>query len=91
MEPVEEEKNTSEFHPLVTIMLARMKSNPQEFLRGNLRDTPSPKKSHVQLVELASQFMTAAERTAVKAGMREANMQLLHEHFLKSLLIRETK
>jgi hypothetical protein len=91
MEPVEEKEAEPEFHPLVTIMLARMKSNPQEFLKGNLRDTPAPRVSHVHLVELASQFVTKAEREAIKVGMREANMQLLHTHFLKSLLIRETK
>jgi hypothetical protein len=93
MEPVEEGKETEEsapeFHPFVRLMLARMRSNPQEFVK--IEHTKSSGRNYTRDVDNASQFLNTAERSAIREGMREANLNFLHERALKSLLIREPK
>ena len=79
-----EETEPEKFHPFVELLLARMESNPQEFV-GQLVGTKAPK-NHGRIAEDAAQYLTPEEKRAVKAGMRVANLNFLHEELMGSIL-----
>lgn len=79
-----EEAEPEKFHPLVELLLARMESNPQEFVGQTTGQTP--RKSYVRIVEHAAQYLTPEEKRAVKLGMRAANLSFLHEVLMGAIL-----
>jgi hypothetical protein len=79
-----EETEPEEFHPFVALLLARMESNPREFVGLTTGQTPA--KSNVRIVEQATQYLTSEEKKAVKLGMRTANLNLLHEVLMGAIL-----
>jgi len=81
---VSEETEPEKFHPLVELLLARMESNPQEFVGQTTGQTPP--KSYVRIVEQAARYLTSEEKHAVKVGMRAANLNFLHEVLMGEIL-----
>lgn len=79
-----EETEPEKFHPLVELLLARMESNPQEFIVSPTGETLV--KSHLSIVNRCTQYLTPEEKCAVTEGLREANLNFLHEALMKSIL-----
>lgn len=73
-----EEAETTEPHPFLALILARMESNPDEFGADN-----SPWRT---LIEQSKQYLTPEEKKALKAAEREAGLGHLHKRAMKKLL-----
>jgi hypothetical protein len=82
-ETEEEFAGGDEMHPAVTLLLARMESNPDEFLAQGAYN-----KWH-RLIEPHKQYMSKCEKEAIRRGMRKIYMDNLHQQVMKQLLAPE--
>lgn len=71
----EETPEAEEFHPFVRLLLARMKSNPDEFIYDE-----------GMLPTASEEYFTEAERAAVWAARREVVLSRSHEHLMQTIL-----
>ena len=71
----EETPEAEEFHPYVRLLLARMKSNPDEFA---YEENAKP--------IINESFFTEAEKAAVWAARREVVLGRSHEHLMQQIL-----
>lgn len=77
MELEQEEISDEALHPVVELLLARMESNPEEFL---------DQYKWTRKYEPYKQYMTKREKEAMRMGMRKVMMNHLHEIVMKELL-----
>ena len=76
---------SNEFHPLVELMLARMKSHPEEFT-GSEQLPPEMAYRWSNLLAQMEIHLTPEEEVAYKAAAREIRMNVIHERALDELL-----
>lgn len=82
---------TEQFHPLVELLLARMKSHPEEF-EGDMgnglytsRDVPTGLR-WAQMISHMKDYLTPEEEVAVTAALRTIRMDFVHRHAMDELL-----
>lgn len=80
METVEDE--AAEPHPFLALVLARMKTNPEEFNPDN-----SPWRA---MIDQSKQYLTTEEKTALKAAERDVGLDHMHKKLMKRLLADKT-
>ena len=80
-----------EFHPLVELLLARMKSHPEEF-EGDMssglysdRNLPTGLR-WAQVISHMKDYLTPEEEVAVTAALRVIRMDSIHRHAMDELL-----
>jgi len=64
-------------HPAIALLIARIKSNPEEFSVGGGWD---------QILNLYACYFTEAERLELSAYLRPAVMEQLHQEVMQRLL-----
>lgn len=77
-----------EFHPVVQLLLARMKSHPEEFGGNNRADeyiSRTEEDRWWQARTLVEDYGTEAEKEAVVAAMREIKLKVAHEWMMDEL------
>jgi hypothetical protein len=80
METVEDE--AAEPHPFLALVLARMKTNPEEF---------NPDNSQWRVIlDQSIRYLTAGEKTALRDAEREVALGYLHKKAMKKLLADKT-
>jgi hypothetical protein len=65
-------------HPVVTLLLKRMESHPEEFMTGSHR--------WYDVVDIVRDYATKEENDAIDAGLRPIRLQQAHELMMDELL-----
>lgn len=68
-------------HPAIELLMKRMESNPDEFVRGNNKD-----RMWGSLIERYKEYMTKEDRDALRVKYGEIQMGQLHKEVMAELL-----
>lgn len=68
-------------HPAVELILKRMESNPDEFMKGNTRRFKWEK-----IIQEFMEYMTDEEKAQVKQKYSELQMEVMHREIMAELL-----
>lgn len=74
-----------EFHDTVKLLLARMDSNPDDFIPQGVPNN-SNRQNFRHFVEVAQQYLTGAEKAALKQKLREVGLMHIHKQIMRAIL-----